>query len=213
MRKIWMARHGNREDFVDPDWHATADRPHDPDLSPDGVVQARQLGERVAALDVDGVIASPFLRTVRTAHLVAEESGHAVHLEPGLGEWMNPTWFDSAPDPLPPATLAEAFDRLVADVSPCVRPSFPETKAESFERIGTAVRCLVERHADASLLLVGHGITVQGALMGLLGDVPDEGCPLASLTTVVRRNGAWTIERRNDTSHLTGGAQSSDRLN
>ena len=56
-------------------------------------------------------------------------------------------------------------------------------------------------------------ITVQGVLHGLVGEeVPDPGCPLASLTKVAKRNGAWTIARRNDTSHLENGARATDRL-
>ena len=212
MRTIWLARHGNREDFVDPNWHETADRPHDPDLSPDGVEQARRLGRRVAEVGPDRVIASPFLRAVRTAHLVAEQTGHRVDLEPGLGEWMNPDWFDAAPTPLSPAVLADRFERVNSSSAPCMEPSFPETKAESFARIGDAVQCLV-RQREGSLLLVGHGITVQGALMGLLGDVPDTGCPLASLTQVVRRGGAWHLEMRNDTTHLEGEREAADRWN
>jgi len=212
MRTIWLARHGNREDFVDPDWHATADRPHDPDLSPDGIEQARRLGRRMAELRADRVIASPFLRAVRTAHLVAEQTGHRVALEPGLGEWMNPDWFDAPPTPFSPSVLADQFERVDGVLEPCVQPSFPETKAESFARIGDAVQCLVQK-SEGSLLLVGHGITVQGALMGLLGDVPDEGCPLASLTQVVRRDGAWQLSMRNDTAHLGGETEAADRWN
>ena len=205
MHTIWLARHGNREDFVDPSWRETAERPHDPDLSPDGVEQARHLGVRAAALGVDRIVTSPFLRTVHTAHLVAEQTGRAVELEPGLGEWMN----------LAPSALTERFPHVDATVDPCLRPPFPETKQESFDRVADAVRCLAQRHAgqNASLLLVGHGITVQGALLGLVGDVPDEGVPLASLTTVVRGDGDnWHLAGRNDTSHLGDGQRASDRL-
>jgi len=60
---------------------------------------------------------------------------------------------------------------------------------------------------------VGHGMTVLGVLHGLIGsDVPDPGCPLASLTEIVRRDGTWKIRTRNDTTHLENGTRSADRL-
>ena len=213
MRTFWLARHANREDFVDPDWADSADRPHDPDLSPDGIVQARQLAARVAALGPDGIVASPFLRAVHTAQHAAEQADLPIHLEPGLGEWANPNWFDAAPEPLPPAELAARFDRVAPSVDgTCRTPSFPESKAEALTRLADVARCLADRYADASLLLVGHGITVQGVLQGLVGDVPDPGCPLASLTTVEERGGTWHLARRNATDHLAGGPDAAQRM-
>lgn len=44
---VWIARHGNRLDFVNPEWFNTAERPYDPPLSEDGIVQAKQLGQRL----------------------------------------------------------------------------------------------------------------------------------------------------------------------
>jgi broad specificity phosphatase PhoE len=212
-RRIWLARHGNRQDFADPTWHETADRPHDPGLAPDGETQARRLGRRVSDLAIDRVFASPFLRAVQTASFVAAETGHRVRLEPGLGEWLNADWFDTLPMPLPEERLADRFAPVALDHDPCLQPTFPESKPEAFARLGRAAQCLARRHTGDSLLLVGHGVTVQGVLMGLVGDdVSDEGCPLASLTEIVRRNGDWRIVRRNDTRHLDGDDAAANRL-
>jgi broad specificity phosphatase PhoE len=213
MQTVWIARHANRQDFADPDWAATADRPHDPGLSPDGVEQALQMARRVAALEVDRIVASPFLRAVETAHHAAKATDHSVYLEPGLGEWLNDDWFDSPPDTLPFAALAREYERLSPTHTPCRTPSFPESKHESLARLGATGQCLTETYPDETLLLVGHGITVQGVLHGLVeADVPDPGCPLASLTQVVQTEAGWTIRTRNDTSHLENGARASRRL-
>ncbi|PSQ95365.1 MAG: histidine phosphatase family protein [Bacteroidetes bacterium SW_9_63_38] len=210
---LWIARHANREDFANPGWGATADRPHDPGLSTDGRKQAQKLGRRVATLDVDRIVASPFLRTVQTAHHVAEATDDPVSLEPGLGEWANPDWFDTAPEPLPFSELAARYVRLVPDCETCREPSFPESKHESLARLGATAQCLTDRYPNETLLLIGHGITVLGVLHGLIGsDVPDPGCPLASLTQVIRSDGEWAIRTRNDTSHLENGARATDRL-
>jgi len=214
MRTLWLARHANRQDFADPDWAATADRPHDPGLSPDGIEQAKQLGRRVADLAVDRIVSSPFLRAVQTAHHVAAAMSTPIVLEPGLGEWLNDDWFDAAPDTQGPAALARQFESVApAPEEPCRQPTFPESKHQALARLGATGACLADRYADETLLLVGHGITVQGVLHGLVGaDVPDPGCPLASLTHVERRDGDWTILLRNDTTHLENGARAADRL-
>jgi len=44
---VSIARHGNRIDFVNPDWFLTAERRYDPHLSEDGHVQAKQLANRL----------------------------------------------------------------------------------------------------------------------------------------------------------------------
>ncbi len=209
---LWIARHANRQDFADPDWAATADRPHDPGLSPDGEEQAQQLARRVATLDVDRILSSPFLRCVQTAHYAADATDLPVVLEPGLGEWENADWFDTPPDTLPVDTLSARYERVTRH-DPCYTPSFPESKRTAMARFGTTAECLTDRYADETLLLVGHGITMIGVLRGLVGpEVPDPGCPLACLTQVVRRDGDWAIRLRNDTSHLENGARAADRL-
>lgn len=212
MSTLWLTRHANRKDFVDPDWSTTADRPHDPGLSPDGIEQARQLGRQVSDLDIDRIIASPFLRTVQTAHHVAERTGDRVFLEPGLGEWLNPDWFDAAPETLALPTLAERFERVHLDHESCYEPSYPESKKQAFSRLKKTSLCLVDRYPTDTLLLVGHGITVQGVLLGLVGDVADKGCPLASLTGLEQRNGSWHIQCRNETGHLEEGPQATDQM-
>lgn len=215
MQALWLARHGNRQDFVDPEWAATADRPHDPRLSPDGVQQARRLGTRVSSIEVDRILSSPFLRAVQTAHPAARALDARVVLEPGLGEWFNADWFETRPQTFSPSTLQKEFDRVASPPSdaPCREPSFPESRPDALRRLGATGQCLVSRYPDETLFLVGHGITVLGVLRGLVGsDVPDPGCPLASLTKIVRTGDGWEVALRNDTSHLDSGARAADRL-
>ena len=213
MPALWLARHGNRMDFTDPNWHATADRPHDPGLSPDGVQQAKQLARRTTDLDIDRIVASPFLRAVETAHHAAEALDDPLFLEPGLGEWLNDDWFDTAPDTRSVSTLTDRFPHIDQSHSPCRTPTFPESRHRALARLGATAQCLADRYANETLLLVGHGITVLGVLHGLIdGDIPDPGCPLASLTKVVGDGESWTLKLRNDTSHLENGARATSRL-
>lgn len=59
---IWICRHGNRIDFVDPSWKGS-----DPYLSPDGIIQAKETGKRLKDENIQHIFASPFFRTVETA--------------------------------------------------------------------------------------------------------------------------------------------------
>ena len=59
---VWIARHANRLDFVNPDWFLTAERRYDPPLSDDGMVQAQQLAKRMKKENIAHIFASPFLR-------------------------------------------------------------------------------------------------------------------------------------------------------
>ena len=71
-QRIWIIRHGNREDFQNPGWAKTAQRPFDPALSPDGETQAKEVGRRLQDEPIHCVFASPFLRTIQTASHIAE---------------------------------------------------------------------------------------------------------------------------------------------
>ena len=53
---IWIARHANRLDFVNPDWFLTAERRYDPPLSDDGIVQAQQLANRLKETNITHTI-------------------------------------------------------------------------------------------------------------------------------------------------------------
>jgi broad specificity phosphatase PhoE len=136
-----------------------------------------------------------------------------VYLEPGLGEWQNADWFDGFAETLPPSKLTDRCKHVRQGHDACREPIFPESRHESLARLGATGQCLAERFSDETLLLVGHGMTVLGVPHGLIGsDVPDPGCPLASLTRVVHENGDWTIRTRNDTRHLENGTRATDRL-
>ena len=93
---VWICRHGNRIDFVDPSWKG-----NDPHLSPDGVIQAKETGVRLRGEGIQHIFASPFLRTLETAHHIAEALDLPVKIEHGACEWMNPEWFPEPPVYIP----------------------------------------------------------------------------------------------------------------
>jgi broad specificity phosphatase PhoE len=74
---VWIVRHGERVDVVNPDWLVTAERPHDPPLTEFGCAQAAATGEYLLGLGdrVDFVYTSPVLRCVLTASAIARGLG------------------------------------------------------------------------------------------------------------------------------------------
>jgi broad specificity phosphatase PhoE len=200
---VWIARHANRLDFVNPDWFLTAERRYDPPLSDDGMIQARQLAHRLRGEKIAHIFASPFLRTVQTANAVAEVLDLPIELESGLSEWLNPDWMTSMPEKLSMVALKELFPRVDLSYSSRAIADYPETKEQVLKRSGHTARILAAEFAE-DLLLVGHGASVWGATMGLVPSLGegDLKASLCCLVKVVRQGSQWTLELNGDTSHL-----------
>lgn len=119
---VVVARHGERWDYIQRDagnnWIATAPRPWDPPLSPNGFKQATRLGDHLFSKltkdlqlpPISAVYSSPFLRCRQTACQVVEAlrnkqnstngSGQDYHnlkvkIEMGLSESLNESWYRS----------------------------------------------------------------------------------------------------------------------
>jgi broad specificity phosphatase PhoE len=199
---IWIARHGNRIDFVRPEWFNTALRPYDPHLSEDGEIQAQKLAQRLKGELIDHIFCSPFLRTIQTANPVAEVLGLPLKLEWGLGEWLNPEWMHSMPETSPVAVLKERFPRIDLSYSSRVEPQYPETDEICWQRTAETARLLVAEFSS-NLLLVGHSASVVGSAIGLLGNYVEIQASLCCLVKLVRREGEWVMELNGDTSHLS----------
>ncbi len=206
---VYIVRHGQRQDSVDPDWESHADRVHDPGLTDHGKWEAWRVGRRFADAghQFAGIYASPFFRTVQTADEICRELEAPFRLEAGLGEHLNPDWFDRDPERLPPETLAEWFSPLRLDHDSLVTPQFPETGLEAEKRAGRAARALVAAHdgdGEGPLLFVGHGLTVGGVTRGLVGTTDGVDAPLCGVTKISRSDGDdWTLEWSGDVSHLS----------
>ncbi len=207
---IWLTRHGSRQDFIDPEWHRTAERRHDPPLSAEGLFQVQQLATRLEPEGITGIFSSPFLRCVQTAAPIADRLHLPIRLEPGFSEWLNPDWFPSSPEILPLDTIVQQFPAIEADYSPQVFPSYPENGETVLRRTGEAATGIATKY-PGELLFVGHGATVYGSLFGLLGQSFAElertlgAIHYCCLFRLQRTNGVWALDLRGDTSHLAEG--------
>lgn len=199
---VWIARHGNRLDFVNPDWFNTAERPYDPPLSEDGIVQARELGERLGGENIQHIFASPFLRTVQTAHQVAQILDLPIKIEAGLSEWLNPEWMRQEPERLSLEELHQRFLCIELGYRSRVIPHYPETNENVLERTAKTARQLTTEFGE-NLLLVGHGASVVGTTWGLVPGKPEVNASLCCLVKLVRYQQKWVMELNGDTSHLS----------
>ncbi|MDS0259360.1 histidine phosphatase family protein [Haloarcula sp. S1CR25-12] len=200
---VWVVRHGQRRDSVDPEWEHHADRVHDPPLTELGRWAAWRTGRYFveSVVTFDAVYASPFLRTAETAEEICRETGNVALLEPGLGEHRNAEWFETDPETVPNERLAEWFDPIELDHDPHVVPEFPESHSEAMERAGRAAQSLVA-DTDGTVLFVGHGLSVGGVVHGLVGSADEVEAPLCGLTLLERDGEEWVLEFSGETSHL-----------
>ena len=200
---IWIARHGNRIDFVNPEWFNTAERRYDPPLSDDGVVQAYQLGQRLKGQGINHIFSSPFLRTVQTANQVASALDLPIKLESGLSEWLNSAWMTAMPERMSINALSELFPRIDTSYTSRVVAEYPETGEQARKRAGVTAKLLADEFQE-DILLMGHGASVLGATMGLVGGIAETEIKtsLCCLVKVVRQDSEWVLELKGDTSHL-----------
>ena len=198
---VWIARHGNRLDFVKPHWFNTAKRRYDPPLSEDGFVQAKQLGKRLQKENIGHIFASPFLRTIQTASEVAKILDLPIKLEAGIGEWHNPHWMSENPEIHPRELLEKDYPYIDWSYSSYLVPKYPEMEVTMMKRMAEVAEKVVRDYSQ-EILLVGHGASVIGLTEGLTKATPTFKASLCCLVKLVKINDKWEIKLGGDTSHL-----------
>jgi len=204
---IWIVRHGNREDFGNPGWARTAERPYDPALSADGERQAQEAGISLRGQPVHRVFASPFLRTIQTAHHIADAVDLPVALEPGIGEIL-PS-IREMPALLAQEERAQLFDRIDSAYSPVGTLSFPESEADGYRRSGQTVQSVADANPAHNLLFVTHAAPVVGIVRHLTGIQEKISVPLCAIFTLQRNGSGWhLIGDGGSVAHLSDSASS-----
>jgi len=136
----------------------------DIDLTPHGVQQAQRLGDWVRTSGVNVIVCSPVRRARETAAPSAAATGLEIEVEDDLRE----VGFGIAEG----RTLAELDPDVVARfrADPSASP-FPgaEQPSVAAERCADALRRIASRHADDTVLVVGHSTVLRLGLCLLLG--------------------------------------------
>ncbi len=192
---IWIARHGNRLDFVNPEWIKTAKRFYDSPLSEDGIVQAQILGQYLKGKGIAHIFASPFRRTLETAHYIAELLDLSVKVESGLSEFLFPLWMPSIAQQFSISELAMNFPRIDLSYTSRVTAKYPEiTWQQLTERASKTVKSLAVEFPE-TMLMVGHEASIVGAIQGLVGSKAKVNASiLCCLFQLVKSDSQWCIE-------------------
>lgn len=194
-QKIYLIRHGMREDFENPDWPATAKEPHDTPLSAKGFRQAEDVGRVLEGKGIQAIYSSPFLRALQTADAIAAALDLPIRVEPGLAEWLNPVWMKRAPH-LPSAAEAhQLFPRVDRSYQPVVHPVYPEideTK-EVRARVKTFWDVLFAREANEDVAVVAHGSPIGQSLGLMIPDTPGIFMQVASITCIERKGSSYSL--------------------
>jgi broad specificity phosphatase PhoE len=201
-RRIFLARHGNRQDFVDPAWVASAAEPYDPPLSADGVDQARRLGLRLENEGITSVVASPFLRTVQTAHHANEALQVPIYLEPGFGEFLPARWFNRMPRLRELELLRTEYPTLGEGYVATGVQCYPETAEQLIERTQRALTRLLDS-LPGTLLVVSHAASV--CAMALIDPaIESVECPLCALFCLEHDDSRWRLSLDCEVTHVGG---------
>jgi broad specificity phosphatase PhoE len=201
LQTIWIARHGNRLDFVYPEWFNTAKRRYDPPLSKDGLIQANLLAKRLKNENINHIFVSPFLRTIQTAYPLAQILNLPLKIEQGLSEWLNQEWMTEMPKTEPKNELKIKFPLIDWHYQSLVIPQYPETETQVKQRSAKTIIQLIENYQE-NILLIGHSVSVQGCVLELLKENTQINTPLCSLTKLIKEQDQWQLKLNGDISHL-----------
>jgi probable phosphoglycerate mutase len=204
--ELVLIRHGESEPVVPGRPFPRVDGHGDPELAPEGQLQAEQIADRLAGRHpIDAIYVTTLRRTVQTAAPLAARLRLEPIVEPdlrevNLGEWEG-----------------ELYRKHVSEGHPLALRMFKEQRwdiipgAESAESLRTRVRDALDRivtaHPGECVAVFTHG----GVIGEILAQVAQAGRPFAflgasngSISQIVAFGGRWILRRFNDTAHLAG---------
>lgn len=202
---LYLVRHGATEaNLARPP--RLQGRRHNPPLSRLGVRQAEATRDLLAIRPIDRCYASPLLRAVQTAAIVAAPHGLTPQAldaltECDMGRWEGLDWQTIR------ALDAEEFQRFHTNPAQFGYPG-GESFHDVHKRVMSALDELLQSHAGESILVVAHHIVNRTYLAGLLGLTPDlanqvtlDNC---GISVVVRDGLETTVNTLNAAFHLQG---------
>ena len=197
---LYLVRHGEAD--IPPDTFQ-----NDFPLSALGRRQADAVAQRFAAVRIDHLLTTPYLRTRETAEAIARVAGVTAIEEPGLGAFRAGGFHD-----VPVSKAREAYPEWFEKTYPLQSYELAggESAAAFFERVTEAfVEKVWQRYyesRDLNVVVVCHEETINVLLLHLLG-LPFAGFQTfkldhTSVTTVNSKLRRPRITAVNDTTHL-----------
>jgi broad specificity phosphatase PhoE len=169
MQTIWLMRHADRLDFIQPEWFDTALYPYDPPLAPSGLSLAISLAQDLSLSPIEQIFTSPFLRTIQTAAPLARMLQLPIQLEWGLCEWLCQSWTLGFPVTTPLDELLRDYPSIDRNYQSLVLPCYPETSEALDARTSSIAHKLVQNNVK-NILAIAHKGSVLGIAAALTGD-------------------------------------------
>jgi|UniRef100_A0A914QSX0 broad specificity phosphatase PhoE len=171
-RNLWVVRHGERVDKIDPNWHKTAPRGawDDPPITDKGIQQAKEVGKRLQDEQIDYIFCSPFVRCLQTATaIVGELKTNAklkLFVEPGFCETFCVTQFP--PGCLTAKELVSNYELIDPEYEHFLKEFLPEDDEYVCERrIRKTIESILEKYTG-NILIISHGSPI-AAIHTVLG--------------------------------------------
>lgn len=207
MIRIILIRHGRTAWNVDEGQGERFRGLTDLPLAEEGVAQAQITARRLANTPLTAIYSSPLQRAFRTAQIIAEPHGLAVHPLPGLGsmnygEWAGRTYAEVA------SRWPELYQKWRHDPF-SIRIPGGESTVELRDRAVAAVQEVLNRHRDGeTIVLISHQVVTRTLVCTLAG-LPNVSCwrvrqDLCNLSRFDYEptTGTFVVVGLNDTCHL-----------
>lgn len=200
---LYLVRHGATENNV-ANPPRLQGRRSNLGLSAKGREQAEEAARQLATYRLAAVYASPLLRAVETAAMIAAPHGVAVDpieelVECDIGDWEGRSWGEIE------QTDAEAYRLFHADAGTHGYLG-GENLAQVLARVEPALDAILARHVGESVAVVAHNVVNRVWLAHLLGvplsaarGIPQENCGINLIRYRTGTPKVWTV---NSVSHL-----------
>jgi 2,3-bisphosphoglycerate-dependent phosphoglycerate mutase len=175
----------------------------DPELSEDGLAQARLLADYLGTEPIHAVYASPLRRAVQTAQPLSQRLDLTVTIVEDVAEYDR---LSSAYIPVEElkATNDPRWQQMLADTW----EDRDETRAEFGDRVQAALDTIITDHPSQNVAVVCHGGVVNAYLARVLGTPDSSAFFYPNYTSIHRvvagRGGQRQILSINETPHLRG---------
>lgn len=180
----------------------------DSPLTEKGRSDVRALGERLEHTPFDRLISSDLGRTIETATLIAEHTGHKIHTDPRLRE-RHYGVLEGLTIPEIKARHAETLKKLIAG-DPDEQIPEGESHRQLYDRNIQFIEQFIQENAGATALLVVHGGVIDSFLR-MTAELPlDHPRCFTAMNATLNifthglffREIRWVIETWGDRSHL-----------